>query len=235
MRACLNCHEPLDPGSHPRRRYCSDRCKLAAHRDPTVRMADQALEILQPKTVLAGGFMDPGVHWRDRLSFLRTHYPTVWDAFGEDALTAAAQPLPAGTCRWCWSWALAMPGNRRQLLAKAMMKPGARRLLGTPCKDCTGHVLKMLDGRMKTGRSAAATRSGGGTTGGSGSRRVVIEASSAAALRPPHDRKLHDPFGTCQVCLNWYKTHPGSTALTASGVPVGCPPHHWNTPPSRGR
>jgi hypothetical protein len=90
MRTCAQCNQKLEPGSQPRRRYCSDRCKLAAHRDPSVRLADQALEILQPKTVLAGGFMDPGIDWRDRLKFLQTHYPIVWDTFGEDALTSAA-------------------------------------------------------------------------------------------------------------------------------------------------
>jgi hypothetical protein len=241
MRTCAQCHEPLASDSHPRRRYCSDRCKLAAHRDPTVRLADDALDLLKPVVVLAGGVMDPGIGWRDRLDFLKLHYPVILRTFGEDVLQATAQPLPAGTCRWCWSWALAVPGNRRKLLAKAMTTPGAKRLLGTPCKVCTGRVLKMMDARMRTGRSAAATGTGSasvermrGSAGGNGTR-TASHKSTAAAPRPPTQRHLHDPFGNCKVCLEWYKTHPGSTALTASELPAGCPPHAWNEPPRRGR
>jgi hypothetical protein len=190
---------------------------MVAHRHPTVRLADDALDILKPTVVLSGGFMDPGIDWRDRLKFLRVQYPTIWKTFGEDALTAAAQPLPMGQCRWCWSWALAVPGNRRKLLAKAMVTPGARRLLGTPCKNCTGRVLKMLDARMKTGRSTAATGSGGasvehmrGGAGGNGSRKSVLTSTPAAALRSQEERRGHAHAG-CVICAQ------RPPALVASG------------------
>jgi hypothetical protein len=222
MRICLNCGRKLEPNSHPRRRYCSDRCKMVAHRDPSVRMADEALEVLKPsqEMLVAGGFMDPGIHWHDRLGFLKLHYPTIWQTFGEDALSAAAQPLPAGTCRWCWSWALAVPGNRRKLLAKAMVTPGARRLLGAPCKGCTERVLKLMDARMKTGRSAAATRPGSGNAGGNGSRKSVLTASSAAALRPLDERDLH-AHDRCVIC----KQRPPALLIASGDLEPRLKPH----------
>src|SRR5262245_10429363 len=123
MRYCATCGSQLGPFKQSNAKYCSNACRQAAYRNDQVALARQALGVLSPPSedlrLIASGDMNPGLAWQDRLAFLRLHYPTIWSTFGEDALAAAARPLPAGSCQWCWAYALAVRGNRKDLLLKA--------------------------------------------------------------------------------------------------------------------
>jgi hypothetical protein len=244
MTRCLRCGQML---SSRQERYCSNACKQADYRDriPFNRLADQALAVLRPpaKSLVAGGIMDPGFDWRDRVAYIKTYYPAVWSTFGEDVLDASARPMPAAACRWCWAFATARVGNRKSVLTRAMVSTAARKLLGEPCGNCRKRAFATLKRHVDAGRpkktSGDATRGVGRLTNvprgtqsaGSLTSSAGTLASPEARVASPDSRKrLHDPLGTCSVCRNYRRSHPAET-LTAGGIPHGCPPHAWNEQP----
>jgi hypothetical protein len=212
-------------------RYCSNACKQADYRDriPYNRLADQALAVLRPpaESLVAGGVMDPGFDWRDRVAFIRLHYPDVWSTFGEDVLAASARPMPSAACRWCWAFATARVGNRKSVLTRAMVSTAARRLLGEPCDSCRKRAFATLKRHVEAGRP----QSPGGAAMGAGRLTSVASSTHTLGAAPPDTRtKLHDPLGSCTTCNEYRRTHPAA-ALTAGGIPQGCPPHPWNEKP----
>lgn len=106
-----------------------------------------------------------------------------------------------------------------------------RRINGSRTPAEIRRTLAELDARMSTDRRGATPPSRAALSSRTSGRAV---SRLAVAPRPPNERRLHDPFGTCVVCKAYRAEHRG-TALTASGLPAGCPPHAWNEPPRRGR
>jgi hypothetical protein len=188
------------------------------------------LAVLRPpaESLVAGGVMDPGFDWRDRIAFIRLYYSDVWSTFGEDVLAASTRSMPATMCRWCWAFATAGRNNRTSVLTRPMVTMAARRLLGEPCDKCRKRAFATLKRHVNAGRRPT---SAGGATRDVGRLHAPGTLTSRAGVASPDPRTtLHDPLGSCTTCQAYRDTHPGA-ALMASGAPEGCPPHAWNEKP----
>jgi hypothetical protein len=71
----------------------------------------------------------------------RSYYPSPWDWFGQDVITAAAQPLPAGTCRSCLALMDGRVHDREHQVARTT---AGRFLVGNGCPRCQ-QALETLD------------------------------------------------------------------------------------------
>ncbi|HET6754864.1 MAG TPA: hypothetical protein VFH23_13055 [Jiangellaceae bacterium] len=156
---------------------------------------------------------------------------TAMDGLIRHVVVDSAKPA-TGECNWCPTrrQLATMPDGAQRMpgFGKRMMSPTHRRVLGEPCGRCIRAALGVVSRRVHAGRtknSGDATRSTTNKLDAGGRHHVNRVASSD--LR---NKKHHDPFGTCTTCREHLGTHPDA-ALTASGVPEGCPRHAWNEKP----
>ena len=93
---------------------------------------------------------------------------------------------------------------------------------------------RRVDASRRPKSTAGAVRNGNTVA-----QQFVGGAVSSSITKPdgtggPRKQGIHDPFGTCGTCAEYRRAYPAA-ALTAGGVPEGCPPHNWNEKPKPGQ
>jgi hypothetical protein len=214
MAICINCGKKFSP-SRGDARYCSNRCRLVTFRNG-IELATTVKHHLSFGTTLDG---DTDV--QVRLREVMNAYPDAVRKFGEPMIRAALSTKPAPPrCRWdlAWMWA------SRLDQPKPRLSRAGRTLLRDPCSRCT----KRMQPQQQPKNSGGVARPGAERPTSVG---PLTSASSTRAAQPDlRNRKHHDPLRTCSTCREYRRTHPG-VALTAGGMPEGCPPHSWNEQP----
>jgi hypothetical protein len=150
-------------------------------------------------------------------------YPDAFRKLGEPLIRAAlGTTMPLHGCRWDLACMYAIRLDQ----PKPRLSRAGRTLLGNPCPGC--------ERRMQPKRQSQS--SGGAVRG---AERVAVERTPGTYHRrtaspDPRKQGLHDPLGTCKTCADYQRAFPAA-ALTAVGVPEGCPPHAWGEQPKARR
>jgi hypothetical protein len=223
---CAYCGRSFTP-TRRGNRYCSGRCKVAAHRD-SLDLAAMVKQAVPTGVELAttvrthlsfGTTLDGDTDVQARLREIMHAYPKAFRTFGEPMIRATlATVVPKDGCRWDLARMYAIRLDQ----PKPRLSRAGRTLLGDPCPNCTR---RMQPAKQQPKDSGGATRDDKRET----AQRLRHHVARVAS-QDPRKQKVHDPFGTCSTCRDYRRTHPDA-ALTAGGLPKGLAPHAWNEPP----
>lgn len=159
QRLCAACGRAL-VGRVSGTKYCDNTCRSKAFRTGRRALVADARELLAEPTPNRHDDVDPETltaalatapSWKDRLQRVVTRRPDILDALGLPALTAAARPLPVGTCRHCVARSYATVHE----LPPPSSEHGLMDLLGAPCPICTERIRADLNARVDAARPRA--------------------------------------------------------------------------------
>jgi hypothetical protein len=167
VRYCAHCGSQLSALRADRNAlYCSDSCRVLAFRANKVEQARAVLDTLrEPPPPLSARAVtaalnspDPvGSGWEARRDWVLKHHDAAVKSFGPDVITAAARPVPAGTCRWhIATMAARVHGTKSPTYDRA-----TRLLLGDACPRCISAIRAGLKARVDSVRGTSAVPTAG--------------------------------------------------------------------------
>jgi hypothetical protein len=163
---CAYCGRSFTP-TRRGNRYCSGRCKVAAHRD-SLDLATMVKQAVPTGVELAttvrthlsfGTTLDGDTDVQARLREIMHAYPKGFRTFGEPMIRATlATVVPKDGCRWDLAYMYAIRLDQ----PKPRLSRAGRTLLGEPCPNCTR---RMRPAKQRSQSSDTAIRDGGRETG----------------------------------------------------------------------